>query len=139
MKIFGVAGLSGSGKTTLLTSLIPLLVRTGITVSTVKHAHHAFDVDQPGKDSYQHREAGATEVMISSAARWALMHEHRGAPEPMPKRESSAPLRISPSISSACRPMRCASSHRARCRKHRAEKFAVRPRARHSNRAHPAQ
>jgi molybdopterin-guanine dinucleotide biosynthesis adapter protein len=82
MKIFGVAGWSGSGKTTLLTSLIPLLVRTGITVSTVKHAHHAFDVDQPGKDSYQHREAGATEVMISSAARWALMHEHRGALEP---------------------------------------------------------
>jgi molybdopterin-guanine dinucleotide biosynthesis protein B len=82
MKIFGIAGWSGSGKTTLLTRLIPLLVRQGITVSTVKHAHHAFDVDQPGKDSYQHREAGATEVMISSAARWALMHEHRGAPEP---------------------------------------------------------
>lgn len=82
MRIFGIAGWSGSGKTTLLTGLIPLLVRQGITVSTVKHAHHAFDVDQPGKDSYQHRAAGATEVMISSAARWALMHEHRGAPEP---------------------------------------------------------
>lgn len=82
MKIFGIAGWSGSGKTTLLTGLIPLIVRAGVTVSTVKHAHHAFDVDKPGKDSYRHREAGATEVMISSAARWALMHEHRGAPEP---------------------------------------------------------
>ncbi|MFN3462257.1 MAG: molybdopterin-guanine dinucleotide biosynthesis protein B [Oceanibaculum sp.] len=82
MRIFGIAGWSGSGKTTLLTGLIPLLVRAGVTVSTVKHAHHAFDVDKPGKDSYRHREAGATEVMISSAARWALMHEHRGAPEP---------------------------------------------------------
>lgn len=82
MKIFGIAGWSGSGKTTLLIGLIPLLVRHGITVSTVKHAHHAFDVDRPGKDSYRHREAGATEVMISSAARWALMHEHRDVPEP---------------------------------------------------------
>lgn len=82
MRIFGIAGWSGSGKTTLLTGLIPLIVRAGVTVSTVKHAHHAFDVDKPGKDSYRHREAGATEVMISSAARWALMHEHRGAPEP---------------------------------------------------------
>ncbi|RKQ73663.1 molybdopterin-guanine dinucleotide biosynthesis protein B [Oceanibaculum indicum] len=82
MRIFGIAGWSGSGKTTLMTGLIPLIVRAGVTVSTVKHAHHAFDVDKPGKDSYRHREAGATEVMISSAARWALMHEHRGAPEP---------------------------------------------------------
>ncbi len=82
MYLFGIAGWSGSGKTTLLRGLIPLLVGRGITVSTVKHAHHAFDVDQPGKDSYVHREAGATEVMISSTHRWALMHEHRGAPEP---------------------------------------------------------
>ena len=82
LRIFGIAGWSGSGKTTLMTGLIPLIVRAGVTVSTVKHAHHAFDVDKPGKDSYRHREAGATEVMISSAARWALMHEHRGAPEP---------------------------------------------------------
>ena len=82
MYLFGIAGWSGSGKTTLLRGLIPLLVRRGITVSTVKHAHHAFDVDQPGKDSYVHREAGATEVMIGSTHRWALMHEHRGAPEP---------------------------------------------------------
>jgi molybdopterin-guanine dinucleotide biosynthesis protein B len=82
MKIFGLAGWSGSGKTTLMVRLIPALTARGVTVSTVKHAHHAFDVDQPGKDSYEHRRAGAVEVMVSSANRWALMHEHRGAPEP---------------------------------------------------------
>ena len=82
MKIFGIAGWSGSGKTTLMRALIPALVKRGLTVSTMKHAHHAFDVDQPGKDSYEHRKAGATEVMVSSAGRWALMHELRGAPEP---------------------------------------------------------
>jgi molybdopterin-guanine dinucleotide biosynthesis protein B len=81
MKIFGLAGWSGSGKTTLMISLIPALIARGVTVSTMKHAHHAFDIDQPGKDSYEHRAAGATEVMISSNARWALMHELRGAPE----------------------------------------------------------
>lgn len=81
MRIFGLAGWSGSGKTTLVTRLVPELLRRGLTVSTLKHAHHAFDVDQPGKDSWRHREAGATEVMVSSANRWALMHEHRGAPE----------------------------------------------------------
>lgn len=82
MQIFGLAGWSGSGKTTLVRALIPALVARGLTVSTVKHAHHSFDVDQPGKDSYEHRQAGATEVLISSANRWALMHELRGAPEP---------------------------------------------------------
>jgi len=82
MKIFGLAGWSGSGKTTLLVKLIPVLTARGLRVSTIKHAHHAFDVDRPGKDSHAHREAGATEVLISSANRWALMHEHRGAPEP---------------------------------------------------------
>jgi molybdopterin-guanine dinucleotide biosynthesis protein B len=82
MRVFGLAGWSGSGKTTLLTALIPELVSRGITVSTLKHAHHAFDVDQPGKDSWRHRQAGAREVMISSQNRWALMHELRGAPEP---------------------------------------------------------
>lgn len=82
MRAFGVAGWSGSGKTTLLVRLIPELVGRGLRVSTVKHAHHAFDVDRPGKDSYRHREAGATEVLIASAARWALMHENRGEPEP---------------------------------------------------------
>ncbi len=81
LRIFGLAGWSGSGKTTLLTRLLPELTRRGITVSTVKHAHHDFDVDKPGKDSWRHREAGATEVMVSSTARWALLHEHRGAPE----------------------------------------------------------
>ena len=82
MKIFGLAGWSGSGKTTLAIKLIPALVERGVTVSTIKHAHHSFDVDHPGKDSYEHREAGATEVMVTSANRWALMHEHRGAAEP---------------------------------------------------------
>jgi molybdopterin-guanine dinucleotide biosynthesis protein B len=82
MKIVGLAGWSGSGKTTLVCKLIPALVARGYRVSTLKHAHHAFDVDQPGKDSYEHRAAGASEVLVSSANRWALMHEHRGAPEP---------------------------------------------------------
>ena len=82
MKVFGLAGWSGSGKTTLTVKLIPALTRRGLGVSTIKHAHHAFDVDQPGKDSYEHRHAGAHEVLVSSATRWALMHEHRGAPEP---------------------------------------------------------
>jgi len=82
MRIFGLAGWSGSGKTTLMTALVPELVCRGMSVSTLKHAHHAFDVDQPGKDSWRHRQAGAREVMISSQNRWALMHELRGAPEP---------------------------------------------------------
>ncbi len=81
-KPFGIAGWSGSGKTTLARTLIPELVARGVRVSTIKHAHHNFDVDQPGKDSYEHRHAGASEVLVSSANRWALMHEHRGAPEP---------------------------------------------------------
>src|ERR1700686_3385344 len=81
-RIISFAGWSGSGKTTLITRLIPLLTARGITVSTVKHAHHAFDVDKPGKDSYEHRSAGAREVLVASANRWALMHELRGAPEP---------------------------------------------------------
>ena len=82
MKIFGLAGWSGSGKTTLMSKLLPELIQSGLRVSTVKHAHHAFDIDRPGKDSWQHRMAGATEVMVSSANRWALMHELRGVPEP---------------------------------------------------------
>src|SRR3974390_1631802 len=80
MRVFGLAGWSGSGKTTLATRLLPALIRHSVTVSTIKHAHHAFDVDQPGKDSYRHREAGATEVLVSSEKRWALMHELRGGP-----------------------------------------------------------
>lgn len=82
MRVFGLAGWSGSGKTTLLVRLIPALVARGISVSTIKHAHHGFDVDRPGKDSHAHREAGAREVLVSSANRFALMHELRGAPEP---------------------------------------------------------
>ena len=82
MRVIGIAGWSGAGKTTLLAQLIPRLIARGVRVSTVKHAHHAFDVDQPGKDSHTHRMAGATEVLVSSANRWALVHELRGAEEP---------------------------------------------------------
>lgn len=82
MKVIGLAGWSGSGKTTLIVQLLPALVRRGLKVSTMKHAHHAFDVDKPGKDSYEHRAAGATEVMIGSGKRWALMHELRDEAEP---------------------------------------------------------
>jgi len=80
--VIGLAGWSGSGKTSLLTALLPLLRARGLRVSTLKHAHHSFDVDRPGKDSYRHREAGAEEVLVASANRWVLMHEHRGQPEP---------------------------------------------------------
>jgi len=82
MRILGLAGWSGSGKTTLLAKIIPRLVARGFTVSTVKHAHHGFDVDTPGKDSHTHRMAGATEVMVASGKRWALMHELRREGEP---------------------------------------------------------
>jgi len=82
MKILGLGGWSGAGKTTLMAKLIPELVGRGVTVSTMKHAHHGFDVDQPGKDSYIHRAAGATEVLIGSEKRWALMHELRAEVEP---------------------------------------------------------
>jgi molybdopterin-guanine dinucleotide biosynthesis adapter protein len=82
MRIFGITGWSGSGKTTLITAVIPELIRRGVTVSTVKHAHHSSDLDQPGKDSWCHREAGAREVMIVSECRWALQHELRGDAEP---------------------------------------------------------
>jgi molybdopterin-guanine dinucleotide biosynthesis protein B len=81
MRIIGLAGWSGSGKTTLLAKVIPRIVARGLKVSTLKHAHHAFDVDQPGKDSHTHRMAGATEVLVSSANRWALVHELRGDAE----------------------------------------------------------
>jgi molybdopterin-guanine dinucleotide biosynthesis protein B len=82
MRIIGLAGWQGAGKTTLLAKVIPRLVARGRTVSTVKHAHGGFDIDQPGKDSHIHRMAGATEVLIGSAKRFALMHELRGAAEP---------------------------------------------------------
>ena len=82
MKVLGITGWSGSGKTTLVTRLLPDLTARGLAISTIKHAHHDFDVDTPGKDSYEHRAAGATEVMVSSARRWALMHEIRNRPEP---------------------------------------------------------
>lgn len=82
MKVIGIAGFSGSGKTTLIEKVIPELVRAGLRVSLIKHAHHEFDVDVPGKDSYRHRHAGCTEVLVSSPKRWALMHELRGGEEP---------------------------------------------------------
>ena len=80
MRIIGLAGWSGAGKTTLLAKVLPRIVARGLTVSTLKHAHRSFDLDQPGKDSHIHRTAGATEVLIASAHRYALMHELRGAP-----------------------------------------------------------
>ena len=82
MKVIGIAGYSGSGKTTLIEKVIPLLVGEGLRVSLIKHAHHEFDVDQPGKDSYRHRHAGASEILVTSSRRWVLMHELRGAAEP---------------------------------------------------------
>ncbi len=82
MIAFGIAGWSGSGKTTLLTRLLPVLLAQGVSVSTIKHAHHGFDIDRPGKDSFRHREAGAREVLVASSRRWALMHELREAAEP---------------------------------------------------------
>ena len=82
MKIFGITGWHNSGKTTLVKNLIPVLEKRGLTVSTVKHAHHNFEVDKPGKDSYEHRLAGAQEVIISSRNRWALIHEQKNQTEP---------------------------------------------------------
>lgn len=81
-KVFGFAGYSGSGKTTLIENVVPRMVMAGLKVSLIKHAHHGFDIDRPGKDSYRHREAGCTQVLLTSDQRWALMHELRGAPEP---------------------------------------------------------
>ncbi len=82
MKVFGIVGRKNSGKTHLVTRLVRLASQRGLRVSTIKHAHHSFDVDRPGKDSQLHREAGAHEVLVASVERWALLHEHRGAPEP---------------------------------------------------------
>jgi len=82
MRLIGLAGWSGAGKTTLLRQLIPSLIARGLEVSTLKHAHHGFDIDQPGKDSWQHRQAGAREVLVASSRRWALMHEQQGDAEP---------------------------------------------------------
>ncbi|MDD3327994.1 MAG: molybdopterin-guanine dinucleotide biosynthesis protein B [Zoogloea sp.] len=82
MKVFGFAGWSGSGKTTLIEQVIPCITGRGLKVSVIKHTHHAFDVDKPGKDSWRHREAGASEILLISDQRWVLMHELRGDPEP---------------------------------------------------------
>ncbi len=82
MRIIGLAGWGNSGKTTLITQVIPRLVARGLKVSTVKHAHHEFQIDHPGKDSHVHRMAGATEVLVGSMNRFAIIHELRGEPEP---------------------------------------------------------
>lgn len=82
MRLIGLVGASGSGKTTLIVGLLPLLRQSGLRVSTIKHAHHGFDLDQPGKDSYRHREAGAEEVMLVANGRWALLHEGRNLDDP---------------------------------------------------------
>jgi molybdopterin-guanine dinucleotide biosynthesis protein MobB len=82
MKLYGVTGWKNSGKTTLVERLVREIASRGLTVSTLKHAHHDFDIDQPGKDSHRHRAAGARQVLVSSRQRWALMSELRGAPEP---------------------------------------------------------
>ncbi len=82
LRVIGLAGWSGSGKTTLIAKVIPVLIRRGLKIATIKHAHHEFDIDRPGKDSWLHREAGASEVIVSSGRRWALVHELRSEPEP---------------------------------------------------------
>ena len=84
MKIFGFCGYSGAGKTTLIEGLIPRFVQHGLKVSLIKHTHHGFDMDRPGKDSWRHREAGAQEVMLLSDQRWVLLHERQTASEPTP-------------------------------------------------------
>jgi molybdopterin-guanine dinucleotide biosynthesis protein B len=81
-KVMGIIGWKNSGKTTLVVALVRDLTKRGFRVATIKHAHHAFDIDQPGKDSYLHREAGAQDVIVSSGARWAHMHEMEDEPEP---------------------------------------------------------
>ena len=85
MKVLGIIGWSGSGKTTLLVALLPLFRARGLTVSTIKHAHHGFDMDRPGKDTYRHREAGAHEVLVASGSRWALLHEVAGEEPGLPE------------------------------------------------------
>src|SRR6266516_3790271 len=97
MKVFGFAGWSGSGKTTLIEQLIPRFVKRGLKVSLIKHAHHSFDVDHPGKDSYRHREAGCSEIVVVSEKRWVVVHELRGEPEPsleeqIGRKENAKPL-----------------------------------------------
>ncbi len=85
VKVLGIVGWSGSGKTTLLVAVLPLLRESGLSVSTVKHAHHGFDMDQPGKDSFRHRLAGAHEVLVASSRRWALLHEEEGPEATLPR------------------------------------------------------
>ena len=85
MRVLGIVGWSGSGKTTLLVAVLPLLRTWGLSVSTIKHAHHGFDMDQPGKDSHRHRLAGAHEVLVASSRRWALLHDTEGREAELPE------------------------------------------------------
>jgi molybdopterin-guanine dinucleotide biosynthesis adapter protein len=85
MKVLGIVGWSGSGKTSLLVAILPLLRAAGLRVSTIKHTHHDFDMDRPGKDSFRHRQAGAHEVLVASGTRWALLHEVEGPEPELPK------------------------------------------------------
>lgn len=82
MKIFGITGYSGAGKTTLIERMLPQIIERGLRTAVLKHTHHDFDIDRPGKDSFRHRQAGASEVLLANASRWVLMHELRGAREP---------------------------------------------------------
>jgi molybdopterin-guanine dinucleotide biosynthesis protein B len=95
IRAFGIVGWSGAGKTTLIEHLLAQFASWGLSVSVIKHAHHGFDIDRPGKDSWRHREAGATEVMLVSDQRWVLMHELRNAPDNLqtaPTAQPSAPV-----------------------------------------------
>src|SRR5258708_20259572 len=98
MRIIGLAGWSGSGKTTLVAKVIPRIIARGLAVSTLKHAHHGFDVDQPGKDSHTHRMVGATEVLIGSAKRWALVHELRAQADPTLAAAPPHPTPVGPGL-----------------------------------------
>ena len=98
MKLYGVVGWKNAGKTTLMEGLVSEITGRGFSVSTIKHAHHAFDVDRPGKDSWRHRAAGAREVLISSGARWALMHELRDRAEPPDRRGLIVVWRLLPVV-----------------------------------------
>jgi molybdopterin-guanine dinucleotide biosynthesis adapter protein len=85
LRVLGIVGWSGSGKTTLIEALLPVLRARGLMVSTVKHTHHGFDMDRPGKDTHRHREAGAHEVLVASSQRWALLHEVVGQEPSLPE------------------------------------------------------
>ena len=139
VRLIGLAGWSGSGKTTLLAKLLPVLIARGRSISTLKHAHHEFDVDKPGKDSHTHRLAGAREVLVSSARRWALMHELRDEAEPTLGESSRISRRSISSSSKVSRPSpirssRCTAALLVRRFFIRATRTSLRSRATHDRR-----